>query len=82
MVIPRGVSDFEGAKLRDLLRDWIAYINCGLARATPNMERTHSDQHTVLLHYHRLVRAAAQAHHQLKKVHGSKVLSQDVLEKI
>ena len=72
----------EGATLRDLLRYWIACRRCGLTRAIPDMERTQGDQCTVLLHYHHLGCTAAQAHHQLKKVHGSEALSQDVLEMV
>ena len=65
----------EGAKLRDLLSVLDhTHVRCDLTRATPNMEHTHSDQHTVL-HYHRLDRTAAQAYHQLEKVHGLEALS-------
>ena len=54
----------EGAKLRDLLRvlDFIYIIMCDIARAT------------VLLHYYRFGRTAAQAHHQFKKVHDWEAL--------
>ena len=42
------------------------------------LERTHGDQRTVLLHYHHLGCAIAQAHHQLEQVRASEALSRKV----
>ena len=69
-----GSGHSSWSQVRNLLKILVRIYKVRFG-TTLNMQRTHGDQRTSFLHYHLLDRTAAQAHHQLKEVHGSEAHS-------